>query len=97
MNAILEAALSHLKGKYFLIKFEPDMAKKSDKPGDANEVVVMLEQLTKDRENLRISIEQLQDAMNYLKVVVKYQTFDLEATRRERDYYKGLCEKNNLN
>jgi len=38
-------------------------------------------------------VDQLEDALNYLRVQIKYLIFDVEATRRERDYFKVLIEK----
>lgn len=34
----------------------------------------------------------VQDALNQLRLDVKYMAFDLEATRRERDTYKAQLE-----
>ena len=45
---------------------------------------------------LEKSIESLQESFDYLRVCIKYQCFDLEATKRENQYLRGLLdEKNN--
>jgi hypothetical protein len=41
------------------------------------------------------SINSLQESLDYLRVCIKYQVFDLEATRRENEYLKKLLEENN--
>jgi len=33
--------------------------------------------------------------LDYLRVCIKYQTFDLEATRRENQYLRKLLEESN--
>ena len=50
----------------------------------------------KDSHNqLKKSITNLQEVLDYLRVCIKYQAFDLEATRRENEYLKKLIEENN--
>ena len=50
----------------------------------------------KDSHNqLKKSITNLQEVLDYLRVCIKYQAFDLEATRRENEYLKKLLEENN--
>ena len=39
------------------------------------------------------TLNLIQEALNQLRVDVKYLMFDLEATRRERDEYKQQLEK----
>lgn len=49
-----------------------------------------------NRIKLEKSIESLQESFDYLRVCIKYQCFDLEATKRENQYLRGLLdEKNN--
>ena len=46
---------------------------------------------TKDRhERVQGSVKQLQESLDYLRLSVKYLVFDLEATRRENAYLRGL-------
>jgi uncharacterized FlaG/YvyC family protein len=48
-----------------------------------------------NRKKLEKSINSLQELLDYLRVCIKYQAFDLEATRRENKYLRKLLEKNN--
>lgn len=42
---------------------------------------------------LEKSVDSLQEAVDYLRVCIKYQLFDLEATRRENKYLRKLLEE----
>jgi hypothetical protein len=44
---------------------------------------------------LRLSVEELQESLDYLRLSVKYLVFDLEATRRENAYLRRLVEQAN--
>lgn len=46
---------------------------------------------------LRKSLDNLQEVLDYLRVCIKYQAFDLEATRRENAYLRKLLDENNKN
>ena len=52
------------------------------------------EQMRTDCSKLEKSISNLQELLDYLRVCIKYQVFDLEATRRENEYLKKLLEQN---
>jgi uncharacterized FlaG/YvyC family protein len=43
---------------------------------------------------LEKSIKSLQESLDYLRICIKYQIFDLEATRRENEYLRKLLEDN---
>ena len=43
--------------------------------------------------NLRDEIKEMKEVVDELRLIVKYLKFDLEATRREREYFKNLAEK----
>ncbi|MFA5553505.1 MAG: hypothetical protein WDA68_02975 [Phycisphaerae bacterium] len=45
------------------------------------------------QKKLEKSVDSLQEAMDYLRVCIKYQLFDLEATRRENKYLRQLLEE----
>ena len=53
------------------------------------------EQAKANRKKLEKSINSLQESLDYLRVCIKYQLFDLEATRRENAYLRKLLEDNN--
>lgn len=38
------------------------------------------------------SLSDLQESLDYLRICIKYQVFDLEATRRENKYLRKLLE-----
>jgi hypothetical protein len=48
-----------------------------------------------NRRKLEKSIDTLQESLDYLRVCIKYQLFDLEATRRENTYLRKLLESEN--
>ena len=52
------------------------------------------EQAKANRKKLEKSIGSLQESLDYLRVCIKYQLFDLEATRRENQYLRKLLEDN---
>jgi len=47
------------------------------------------------RERVQSSVKELQDALDYLRLSVKYLVFDLEATRRENAYLRRMIEQSN--
>ena len=44
---------------------------------------------------LKKSVDRLQESLDYLRVCIKYQIFDLEATRRENEHLKKLLDEKN--
>jgi len=50
-------------------------------------------QLKIGRKKLETSLQQLQESLDYLRVCIKYQLFDLEATQRENQYLRKLLEE----
>ena len=46
-----------------------------------------------DSEPSAKDIDRLQESLDYLCICVKYQLFDLEATRRENKYLRQLLEE----
>jgi hypothetical protein len=55
-------------------------------------LVMMAKQARESHAKLRKSLDGLQESMDYLRICIKYQTFDLEATRRENAYLKKILE-----
>ena len=45
------------------------------------------------RKQLRKSVDSLQESLDYLRICIKYQLFDLEATHRENEYLRKLLEE----
>ena len=58
-------------------------------------LVKLAQQAQANRKKLEKSINSLQESLDYLRVCIKYQVFDLEATRRENKYLRKLLEDNN--
>jgi len=54
----------------------------------------LAEQAQASHAKLEKSISTLQELLDYLRVCIKYQVFDLEATRRENEYLRKLLEQN---
>jgi len=58
-------------------------------------LVQLAKQTQANHKELEKSINSFQESMDYLRVCIKYQTFDLEATRRENEYLRKLLEEQN--
>lgn len=49
---------------------------------------------TKDRhEQIKKSVSNLQESIDFLRLGIKYMLFDLEATRRENGYLRKMLEQ----
>jgi hypothetical protein len=83
-EASLEGALNELV-KQFGESVDPSHAKLAD----------LARQAHTSHKQLQKSINTLQELLDYLRVCIKYQAFDLEATRRENNYLRKLLEDNN--
>jgi len=81
-KASLEGALNDLV-KQFGDSADPSHRKLAD----------LAKQADVKHKQLQKSIDKLQDLLDYLRVCIKYQTFDLEATRRENEYLRRLLEE----
>lgn len=57
----------------------------------------LAKQARDSHDQLKKSITNLQEVLDYLRVCIKYQAFDLEATRRENTYLKKILEERNDN
>ena len=55
----------------------------------------LAKQAQASRKKLEKSINSLQESLDCLRVCIKYQVFDLEATRRENAYLKKLLQDKN--
>jgi hypothetical protein len=80
-EASLEGALNELL-KQFGDTSDPNHQKLAD----------LAKQAEANRKQLQKSINTLQGLLDYLRVCIKYQAFDLEATRRENQYLRKLLE-----
>ena len=50
-------------------------------------------QAQENHRQLTESVSTLQDSLDYLRICIKYQLFDLEATKRENKYLRRLLEE----
>jgi len=48
------------------------------------------------QKQLRRSIDSLQESLDYLRICIKYQLFDLEATRRENALLRKMLEEKDM-
>ena len=83
-EASLEGALNELV-KQFGESADPNHRKLAE----------LARQAESNRKELQKSINTLQELLDYLRVCIKYQAFDLEATRRENEYLRKLLEETN--
>jgi len=58
-------------------------------------LVQLAKKVNANRKKPEVSINNLQESLDYLRVCIKYQVFDLEATRRENAYLKKLLQDKN--
>jgi len=50
----------------------------------------LAKQARDSHKRLQKSVDRLQESLDYLRICIKYQLFDLEATRRENAYLRRL-------
>ena len=74
-----------------------ELVKEFGEAGDPKnrKLAKLAKQAQANRKKLESSINSLQESLDYLRVCIKYQVFDLEATRRENQYLRKLLEENN--
>jgi hypothetical protein len=58
-----------------------------------NKLAELARQAQDSHKKLQRSVDKLQDSLDYLRICIKYQVFDLEATRRENGYLRKLLEE----
>lgn len=56
-------------------------------------LAMLARQATESHKRLQKSVDGLQESLDYLRICIKYQLFDLEATRRENKYLRKLLEE----
>ncbi len=64
-------------------------------PGSDNQykkISELAQQAQQSHKELEKSVTSLQESLDYLRICIKYQLFDLEATRRENAYLRKLLE-----
>jgi len=56
-------------------------------------LVILAKQAHDNHKRLEKSVNTLQELLDYLRICIKYQQFDLEATRRENKYLKKMLDE----
>ena len=64
----------------------------SSHSSESEKLITLASQTQKLRSQLKEKVDGLQEALDYLKILVKYQLFDLEATRRENQHLRKLLD-----
>ena len=74
-----------------------ELIKELKDSGDPHYVklAILATQAGEGHKRLQKSVDNLQDALDYLRICIKYQLFDLEATRRENEYLRKLLGGDN--
>ena len=63
-------------------------------PQDERDRLRKLADETRDRhEQIKKSVDTLQESIDFLRLGIKYMLFDLEATRRENTYLRKMLEQ----
>lgn len=82
----------------FQAKFNELLNRIKELPQEQRSRIEKLANETRDRRaRIQESVSELQEALDYLRLSVKYLVFDLEATRRENAYLRRLLEQANRN
>jgi len=58
-----------------------------------NKLAMLAKEARENQERLKKSVDSLQESLDYLRICIKYQLFDLEATRRENEYLRKMLEE----
>lgn len=58
-------------------------------------LAMLAKQARESHKQLQRSVDSLQESLDYLRICIKYQLFDLEATRRENKYLRKLLDEKN--
>ena len=62
-------------------------------PASEREKLRLLAEQTKERhQQLKRTVNSLQESIDFLRLSIKYMLFDLEATRRENAYLRKMLE-----
>ncbi len=63
-------------------------------PADQRDKLAMLAEETKVRhQELKKTVTNLQESIDFLRLSIKYLLFDLEATRRENSYLRKMLDQ----
>jgi hypothetical protein len=61
-------------------------------PGERQKLQLLAEQTKQRHKELKETVSNLQESLDFLRLSIKYLLFDLEATRRENAYLRKMIE-----
>lgn len=61
-------------------------------PNERQKLQVLAEQTKQRHDELKETVSNLQESLDFLRLSIKYLLFDLEATRRENAYLRKMIE-----
>jgi chromosome segregation ATPase len=89
-----KAGASSMNENEFQTKLAELMGEISTLPAAERAKLEELADETRQRhEQLRATVSNLQESLDYLRLSIKYLVFDLEATRRENTYLRKIVEE----
>lgn len=56
-------------------------------------LAMLAQKASESQKKLEKSVNNLQESLDYLRICIKYQLFDLEATRRENKYLRKILRE----
>jgi hypothetical protein len=59
---------------------------------DRKRLSVLAEETKERHRQIKATVGQLQESIDFLRLSIKYMLFDLEATRRENDHLRKMLE-----
>jgi len=63
--------------------------------GERDELEQLAEQTSVRHKQIKETVAQLQESLDFVRVSIKYMLFDLEATRRENEQLRKMLEEDN--
>ncbi len=62
--------------------------------GEREKLETLAEETKQRHKQLKETVSNLQESIDFLRLSIKYMLFDLEATRRENNYLRKMLEDN---
>ena len=66
-------------------------------PSERKKLQVLAEETKQRHQQLKETVSNLQESLDFLRLSIKYLLFDLEATRRENAYLRKMIEDQSNN
>jgi hypothetical protein len=66
-------------------------------PTERQRLEKLADETRQRHEQLKATVNNLQESLDYLRLSIKYLVFDLEATRRENGYLRKMLEESTSN